>query len=91
MSDRDWILVKTRSGKKVHSGSPGSSVTRCGHWLKVNGSVMAFPKSPVVKALEKGAEISNPSALGPRNLVLCENCFPTVQSRTAQHVEEHYA
>ncbi len=32
------ILTATRTGKKAHIGSPGSSVTFCGHWLKFNAN-----------------------------------------------------
>lgn len=32
------IMVRTRTGKKVHRGSDGSSVTCCGVWLRSNGS-----------------------------------------------------
>jgi hypothetical protein len=32
------IMVRTRTGTKVHKGSPGSSVTNCGVWLRTNGS-----------------------------------------------------
>ena len=82
------IFVRTRTGKKIHAGSPGSSVTRCGHWLKVNSAAMGFPAAQVVTALERGEAIENPSALGPRNLILCGNCFPNGLS--AEHARAHF-
>lgn len=37
----DFIFVRTRTGKKIHVSSPGSSVCFCGHWLRVNATRMA--------------------------------------------------
>lgn len=86
--DEKPILVRTRTGKKVHAAYPGSSVTRCGHWLKVNSVAMRFPVAPVLKALERREEqIANPSSLGPATLVLCEHCFPTDRTRTVEYIE----
>lgn len=31
------IIVKTRTGNKLHLGSAGGSGTNCGVWLKANG------------------------------------------------------
>lgn len=36
MSTHEDIRVVTRSGSKVHVGSPGSSVTACGVWLRAD-------------------------------------------------------
>lgn len=41
------ILIRTRTGKKIHSGSAGSSVAGCGHWLKVNGERMQIDPARV--------------------------------------------
>lgn len=60
-SPDDTIYVATRTGKKLHKASPGSSVTRCGHWLRVDSRQM---KVDVTEA-----------DLGRMALVLCEHCF----------------
>jgi hypothetical protein len=35
---RDQHIVRTKSGQKLHKSHPGSSVTYCGHWLKVEST-----------------------------------------------------
>lgn len=81
------ILCRTRTGKKVHLAYAGSSVTNCGHWLRVSASAMAFPRKPVLDALARGEEIANPSSLGPSSLILCEHCF-SERARTVSYVTE---
>lgn len=83
------LLIRTRTGKKIHAGSSGSSVTNCGHWLKVNGAAMKFPKAQVMSALEKGEAVKNPSALGPATLILCQHCFPSGET-TAAMIDARY-
>lgn len=34
----EWILCRTRTGRKVHAAYAGSSVTRCGHWLRYDSA-----------------------------------------------------
>jgi len=43
----DDILLRTRTGKFIHKGSPGSSVTNCGRWLRTNGSYFAVDPARV--------------------------------------------
>jgi hypothetical protein len=31
-----YLFVRTKTGKKIHLASAGSSVCRCGHWLKTS-------------------------------------------------------
>ena len=35
-----FIACKTKYGSKVHLAYPGSSLTKCGHWLKFNAEKM---------------------------------------------------
>lgn len=50
VEDHPDLMIRTRTGKKVHKGSAGSSVTHCGHWLKVNGERMRVNPSQVHSA-----------------------------------------
>lgn len=70
------ILVRTRTGRKVHVGSPGSSVTRCGVWLKVDGSAMAVRNADVIRGIGTGS------------VELCENCG--IGHLQAEDIEERY-
>lgn len=85
----EQLLCRTRTGVKIHAAYPGSSVTHCGHWLKVNSVAMQVPTAAVVSGLRKG-EIRNPSSLGPATLVLCNHCFPVEAARTADSVEARF-
>lgn len=82
------LICRTKTGKKLHKAYAGSSVTHCGHWLKVSAIHYQVEKAFVVKALEKGQNIPNYSGLGPKDLILCEHCFPVDAARTAAYVEE---
>lgn len=59
--ETETIYVSTRTGRKLHKASPGSSVTRCGHWLRVDASTMRV-------------EITE-AELAKADLVKCEHCF----------------
>jgi hypothetical protein len=84
------IICRTRTGKKLHGAHPGSSVTVCGHWLKVDCVAMQVAVEQVLPYIERGEAVRNNSAIGPATLILCEHCFPTERSRSAQHVANYY-
>ncbi len=44
---RDERFVTTRTGERIHAQSPGSSVTRCGHWQRAAGSFFEVPAEQV--------------------------------------------
>jgi hypothetical protein len=60
------ILIKTRTGKKVHLGYRTSSVTNCGHWQKVQNVQFALDL--------EASEVAELAAMG--DMILCEHCFP---------------
>lgn len=57
----ETITCRTRTGKKIHKAHPTSSVTFCGHWLKVQAFTM---KVDITEA-----------ELAKANLIKCEHCF----------------
>ena len=40
MNNGTLISVRTKYGHEIHAGKVGSSVTLCGHWMKVTGARM---------------------------------------------------
>jgi hypothetical protein len=56
------INVTTRTGKKVHTSWLGSSVTRCGHWLKVQSQHFQID-SPVT--CERCLDPTTPEPVAP--------------------------
>jgi hypothetical protein len=56
------------TGQKIHRASPGSSCTRCGHWLKASASYFK-----VAEDTPEARERLSPT-------VMCEKCFPQLTS-----------
>lgn len=61
-ADAHLIFTATRTGKRVHIASPGSSVTLCGHWLKFDSAANRMRRVDPAHVCERCEEIREVNA-----------------------------